>query len=46
MFELSDETKASIIQILKTKLEVKKTDEEINAVLDEITELVKNQFGI
>ena len=46
MFELSDETKASIIQILKTKLDVKKTDEEINAVLDEITELVKNQFGI
>ena len=45
MFNLTDETRSAIISILRDKLSVTQTDDEINAVIDEIVDTVKAQFG-
>jgi hypothetical protein len=46
MFNLSDETRATIITILRDKFGVTQTDDEINVVIDEIVDTVKRQFGM
>lgn len=46
MFNLTDETRATIISILRDKFGVTQTDDEINAVIDEIVNAVKRQFGM
>jgi hypothetical protein len=46
MFNLSDETRAAIISIVRDKFGVTQTDDEINAVIDEIVDTVKRQFGM
>jgi hypothetical protein len=46
MFNLSDETRATIISILRDKFGVTQTDDEINVVIDEIVDTVKRQFGM
>lgn len=46
MFNLTDETRATIISILRDRFGVTQTDDEINAVIDEIVNAVKRQFGM
>ena len=46
MFNLTDETRAAIIAILRDRFDVTGTDEEINVVIDEIVDTVKRQFGM
>ena len=46
MFKLTDETRAAIVSILKDKFGLTQSDDEINAVIDEILETVKRQFGM
>ena len=46
MFNLSDETRAAIISIVREKFGVTQTDDEINTVIDEIVDTVKRQFGM
>lgn len=46
MFNLTDETRATIISILRDKFGVTQTDDEINTVIDEIVDAVKRQFGM
>lgn len=45
MFNLTDETRSAIIAIIRERLVVGKTDDELNAVIDEIVTVVKAQFG-
>ena len=46
MFELTEETRVIIIEMLRERLDVQdKTDDEINAIVDEIVVAVKKQFG-
>jgi hypothetical protein len=45
MFELNEDTRAAIVEIIKTRLDVKHTDEEINEVINEVVDTVKSQFG-
>jgi len=45
MFELTEETRAAIVEILKTRLDIKHTDEEINEVINQVVDSVKAQFG-
>jgi CheY-specific phosphatase CheX len=45
MFELSEETRKNIIAVLRERLDVTKTDEEINSAIDELVNVVKSQFG-
>ena len=45
MFNLTDETRATIISILRDKFGLTQTDDEINAVIDDIVSAVKAQFG-
>lgn len=45
MFNLSDETRNAIIAIVRERFGVTQTDDEINAVIDEIVDTVKRQFG-
>lgn len=46
MFNLTDETRTAIISILRDKFGLTQTDDEINAVIDEIVNAVKRQFGM
>ena len=46
MFNLTDETRSAIIDILRERLAVGKTDDELNAIIDEIVTVVKAQFGM
>lgn len=46
MFNLTDETRAAIIEILRDQLGVTQTDEQINGVIDEVVDAVKRQFGM
>ena len=46
MFNLTDETRSTIITILRDRFGVTQTDDEINAVIDEIVSAVKRQFGM
>ena len=45
MFNLTDETRSAIISILRDKFRLTQTDDEINAVIDQIVDVVKAQFG-
>ena len=45
MFNLTDETRSAIIAILRDKFGLTQTDDEINAVIDQIVDTVKAQFG-
>ncbi len=45
MFNLTDETRSAIISILRDRFGLTQTDDEINAVIDEIVTAVKAQFG-
>ena len=45
MFNLTDETRSAIILILRERLAAGKTDDELNAVIDEVLTTVKAQFG-
>lgn len=45
MFNLTDETKSAIVSILRDKFGLTQTDDEINAVIDQIVDTVKAQFG-
>ncbi len=46
MFELTQETKAAVTRILREKFDLlQETDEEIGAVIDEVVDTVKKQFG-
>lgn len=45
MFNLTDETRSAIISILRDKFGLTQTDDEINAVIDDIVNTVKAQFG-
>jgi hypothetical protein len=45
MFNLTDETRTAIVSILREKFGITQTDEEINAVIDQIVDTVKAQFG-
>ena len=45
MFNLTDETRNAIIAILRDKFGLTQTDDEINAVIDQIVDTVKAQFG-
>jgi hypothetical protein len=46
MFELTEETRVIIIEMLRERLDIQdKTDDEINAIVDEIVVAVKKQFG-
>jgi hypothetical protein len=45
MFNLTDETRTAIITILRDKFGLTQTDDEINAVIDQIVDTVKAQFG-
>ena len=46
MFNLTDDTRAAIVTILRDKFGLTQTDEEINAVIDEVVDAVKRQFGM
>jgi hypothetical protein len=46
MFNLTDETRNAIISILRDKFGLTQTDDEINAVIDQIVDTVKAQFGM
>jgi len=46
MFNLSDETRSTIISILRDRFGITQTDDEINTVIDEIVDAVKRQFGM
>ena len=46
MFKLTDDTRAAIVSILRDKFGLTQTDEEINAVIDEVVDAVKRQFGM
>lgn len=46
MFELTEETRNNIVAILRERLALTEhSDEEINAVIDEVVTTVKAQFG-
>ena len=45
MFNLTDETRAAIVSILRDRFGLTQTDDEINAVIDEVVSAVKAQFG-
>ena len=45
MFNLTDETRSAIVSILRDKFGLTQTDDEINAVIDQIVDTVKSQFG-
>lgn len=45
MFNLTDETRAAMILLLRERLAAGKTDDELNVVIDEMVALVKAQFG-
>ena len=46
MFNLTDDTRAAIVTILRDKFGLTQTDDEINAVIDEVIDAVKRQFGM
>ena len=46
MFNLTDETRSAIVDILRDKFGLTQTDEEINTVIDEVVDAVKRQFGM
>ena len=46
MFNLSDETRAAIVSILRDRFGLTQTDDEINTVIDEVVDAVKRQFGM
>lgn len=46
MFELNEETRANIVEILRSKFDLTQTDDEISAVIDEVVDTVKRQFGM
>lgn len=46
MFNLSDETRNTIISILREKFGLTQSDDEINSVIDNIVDTVKSQFGM
>lgn len=46
MFELNEETRANIVEILRGKFDLTQTDDEISAVIDEVVDTVKRQFGM
>ena len=46
MFNLTDDTRAAIVTILRDKFGLTQTDDEINAVIDEVVDAVKRQFGM
>ena len=46
MFKLTDETREAIVAILRDKFGLTQTDAEINAVIDEVVDAVKRQFGM
>lgn len=47
MFELNEETRTTIIALLRDRLDLseKHTDDELNALIDEVVTTVKAQFG-
>jgi hypothetical protein len=46
MFELNDETRDAIVTILRERFNLtKESNEDINAVIDEVVTTVKAQFG-
>jgi hypothetical protein len=45
MFNLTDETRAAIVSILRDRFGLTQTDDEINTVIDEVVDAVKKQFG-
>jgi hypothetical protein len=46
MFRLTDETRAAIVTILRDQFGLTQTDDEINATIDQIIDVVKKQFGM
>ena len=46
MFKLTDETRSTIVAMLKDKFGLTQSDDEINSVIDEIIDTVKRQFGM
>lgn len=46
MFNLTDETRTTIIAMLRDRFGLTQTDDEINAVIDDIVNAVKAQFGM
>ena len=46
MFELSEETRNNIVEILRDKFALTHSDEEISVVIDEVVDTVKRQFGM
>mgnify|MGYP006296727589 CR=1 FL=1 len=46
MFKLTDETRETIVAMLRDRFGLTQTDDEINAVIDEIVDAVKRQFGM
>lgn len=48
MFELTEETRSSIIALLRERIydHEKYTDGELNALIDEVVDVVKRQFGM
>ena len=46
MFELTEETRAAIIAILREKFDLSQPDDEISGVIDEVVDTVKRQFGM
>jgi hypothetical protein len=46
MFDLTDETRTAIVSILRERFPLDEyTDDKINAVIDEVVDTVKKQFG-
>jgi len=47
MFELTEETRVNIIELLRERLDLSdKTDDELNEIIDEVVNTVKRQFGM
>ena len=49
MFELSDETRTKIVELVRSHFNVtaeQHSDEDINAFFDKIVDIVKEQFGM
>lgn len=45
MFNLTNETRAAIVSILRDRFGLTQTDDDINDVIDEVVDAVKRQFG-
>ena len=46
MFELTEETRNSVIALLREKMEISHyTDDELNSIIDDVVNIVKKQFG-